>query len=363
MTIAFRVDASLDIGSGHVMRCLTLAAALKAKGLSCRFLCRELPGNLIEQIRAQGYPVHRLPFGEPANSGGNPELAHAAWLSASQEQDAAQCANALGQQNTDWLVVDHYALDARWESTLAPGCRKLMVIDDLADRRHQADLLLDQTSGRDPADYTPWLPETCKRLCGGQYALLRPEFAALRDFSLARRKKHQLGHLLISLGGVDKDNATGQVLQALRYSELPAQCRITVVMGTTAPWQGEIRQLAEQMPWPTTLKVGVSDMAQLMADSDLAIGAAGASAWERCCLGLPTLILVLADNQQTGARALTRAGAARLIGTTKDIASQLAPALDVLSPELLATMSRAASNLTDGQGVARVLSAMGGENA
>src|SRR5690606_15243077 len=122
-------------------------------------------------------------------------------------------------------------------------------------------------------------------LCGSQYALLRPDFAALRAYSLRRRERPQLRHLLLTMGGVDKDNATGRVLQALTASELPASCRITVVMGATAPWLAEVRQLAEQLPWSTSVRVGVSDMAQLMADSDLAIGAAGATSWERCCLG------------------------------------------------------------------------------
>ncbi len=203
------------------------------------------------------------------------------------------------------------------------------------------------------------MPEPCKRLCGAQYALLRPEFAARRAQCLARRKNPQLGQLLITLGGVDKENVTGQVLQALKASELPAGCRITVVMGATAPWQAEIHRLAEQMPWPTTLRVGVRDMAQLMADSDLAIGAAGATAWERCCLGLPSLILVLAENQKPAARALSQARAARLIGTKKDIAIQLPLAIHELNPEVLADMSRASGIITDGQGVGKVLNAMG----
>src|SRR5690606_9706020 len=111
----------------------------------------------------------------------------------------------------DWLIVDHYALDARWETALRPHYRKLMAVDDLADRRHQCDLLLDQTFGRTVEDYRPWVPATCTVLCGSNFALLRPEFADLRAYSLRRRAKPQLKHLLISMGGVDKDNSTAQV--------------------------------------------------------------------------------------------------------------------------------------------------------
>jgi spore coat polysaccharide biosynthesis predicted glycosyltransferase SpsG len=149
--------------------------------------------------------------------------------------------------------------------------------------------------------------------------LLRPEFAALRAYSLQRREAQPaLRQLLISMGGVDQPNATGQVLQALKTCALPADCRIIVVMGLTAPWLQNVRELAAQMAWPTEVVVNVSDMAQRMADSDLAIGAAGSTSWERCCLGLPTLVVVLSENQRYIATALDRAGAAMALDLTND---------------------------------------------
>jgi UDP-2,4-diacetamido-2,4,6-trideoxy-beta-L-altropyranose hydrolase len=363
--VAFRVDASLQMGTGHVMRCLTLADALALQGGECQFICREHPGNLIEHIRSKGFQVHALPLRDSAGANliavnvptAEPQLAHAAWLGSTQEKDAAECTAILSELIPDWLIVDHYALDARWETALKSHYRKLMVIDDLADRPHQCDLLLDQTFGRNAKDYAPWLPDACTLLCGSQYSLLRPEFADLRAYSLERRKKPQLEHLLITMGGVDKDNATGQVLEALKSTELPANCRITVVMGTTAPWLAEVRQLAEQMPWSTTVKVGVSNMAQLMAESDLAIGAAGATSWERCCLGLPTLMLVLADNQRTVAHSLEHASAVYLLQGPQEILDRLPHLLNrlVSSPAQRASMSQAASHIADGHGVATVI--------
>lgn len=365
MKVVFRADASLQIGTGHVMRCLTLADALSARGAECRFICREQPGNLIEFIRSKGYPVHGLPLSEPLGAsllavneaGSGPELPHTAWLGTTQEQDAAECAVILGELNTDWLVVDHYALDARWEAALKRHYCKLMVIDDLADRPHQGDLLLDQTFGRNPEDYAFRVPGDCTLLCGSQYALLRPEFAALRPYSLQRRNDSSLEHLLITMGGVDKDNATGQVLCALQSTELPGNCRITVVMGASSPWLAEVRQQAAQMPWPTVVNVGVSNMAQLMADSDLAIGAAGATSWERCCLGLPTAMVVLAENQQKVAQGLEQAGAVLVLKNPQQILECL-PALVaslVSSPVRRATMRGAAAHITDGSGVATVI--------
>lgn len=321
MKIAFRTDASLQMGSGHVMRCLTLADALRAQGAQCHFISRAHPGNLIETIQQRGYKVNSLLAGElhtPTainidnhqvdNSG--QALAHAAWLGCTWQTDAIDTATVLTRLQPDWMVVDHYALDQRWEKSVAPYHQKLMVIDDLADRAHDCDLLLDQNLGRQPEDYEGWVPVRCQVFTGPQYALLRPEFAALRAYSLHRRQTSGLKNILITMGGVDQPNATGQTLQALKHCALPQDCHITVVMGLTAPWLEDVKALAAQMPWPTNVLVNITDMAQRMADSDLAIGAAGSTSWERCCLGLPTLMVVLAANQRDIASALDRAGAA-----------------------------------------------------
>lgn len=359
MRFAFRTDASLQIGTGHVMRCLTLADALTAKGAQCHFICREHPGHLIDFIRSKGYLVNVLPLAttEDADAETTGQVtagtSHAGWLGATQMQDAGACAPMLAALRPDWLIVDHYALDATWERALAPHYARLMVIDDLADRPHVCDLLLDQTYGRDEADYRPYVPATCRLLCGAQYALLRPEFAALRPYSLQRRAQPVLRELLITMGGVDKDNATGAVLEALRTCQLPTDCRITVVMGATAPWLEAVQTQAQAMPRPTRVLVGVNDMAQLMADSDLAIGAAGATSWERCCLGLPTATLVLADNQAGIANALESVGAV-FLPIQADLRSGLLVDPARLTPAVLVAMSIAAARITDGHGTQRV---------
>jgi UDP-2,4-diacetamido-2,4,6-trideoxy-beta-L-altropyranose hydrolase len=372
MKIAFRTDASLQIGSGHVMRCLTLADALKGQGADCHFISREHPGHLLEVIRQRGHEVSCLKLCEQHSQGvplgQTKEIghlrwgpAHAAWLGSTWQDDARETAAILASLKPGWLVVDHYALDHRWEEVQAPHHGQLLVIDDLADRFHHCDLLLDQNLGRQPEDHTALVRPNCELLIGPQFALLRPEFAALRYYSLQRRRAQPaLRHLLISLGGVDQPNATGLVLQALRTCALPPECRITVVMGLTAPWLQDVRELAMQMPWPTAVVVNVDDMAQRMADSDLAIGAGGSTSWERCCLGLPTLIVVLAENQQVGAQALEAAHAARLMGAVSDIAAQLPEAIQELSDtRRAADLSLAASAITDGRGVKKTLKAMG----
>ncbi len=359
-TIVFRTDASLDIGTGHVMRCLTLADALRKHGASCRFVCRAHPGNLLDVIRQQGFEAHALPIAveQPRRQDTLAKLrpTYAPWLGADWTVDLQQTLDVLGDRSVEWLVVDHYALDARWERGLRSACRHLMVIDDLADRPHECDLLLDQNLGRTRAEYANLVQAGCKVLASPKYALLRPEFAALRPYSLARSESSHVRHLLITLGGVDKSNLTTSVLDGLMDCPLPSDCHITVVMGPHAPWLEHVRDRVERMPWVTELKVNACNMAKLMADSDLAIGAAGTTAWERCCLALPTLTAVLADNQQEGASALQAAGAVLLLGNRIPVARELRAKLPLLlAPNTRAKMRKACQSITDGAGTGRLV--------
>ena len=349
--IAFRADASVQIGTGHVMRCLTLADALRERGAECVFICRPHTGHLLDLIAQRGHKAAALPALAADTTQVRAAPAHSHWLGTDWASDAEDTRQALGAESVDWLVVDHYALDARWERTLRQTCQRLMVIDDLADRPHDCDLLLDQNLGRTIENYRDLLIPHATALIGPQYALLRPEFAQRRAESLARRAKPQLKQLLITMGGVDKDNATGRVLDALKSCPLPTGLQITVIMGPHAPWLQDIRAQAAKMDYPTQVLVGVSDMAKLMVESDLAIGAAGGTAWERCCLGLPSLILVLAENQQAGAAALQEAGAAIATQTTTELQQRLG---NYLSPRdnstELKSMSIAAAQVTSGKG-------------
>lgn len=352
-SVVFRVDASLQIGTGHVMRCLTLAAALKRQGASCQFVCRAHEGHLLDHIARQGYDVSHLPLrqGMAVSDG----TAHGDWLGCAWATDAAQTIAALGGRSVDWLIVDHYALDARWEEMIAPHAVHILAIDDLADRLHACELLLDQNLGRHEADYAGRVPSDCRVLAGPRFALLRPEFAELRQYSLRRRQVPALHRLLITMGGIDAPNATSTVLRALQTmgkDELPSECQISVVMGAAAPWLGSVREEANRMSWPTEVLVGIGDMAQCMADSDLAIGAAGSTAWERCCLGLPSLMVVLADNQREAARHLRDRGAAKCLDLDDELENGLRSFLRSASKQsaILSCMSEEAREITDGKG-------------
>ena len=363
MKIAFRTDASQQIGTGHVMRCLTLADALQEAGAQCHFICREHPGNLIGLIRQRGFLVSVLPLTVESVVTNERRVEtqpnYAAWLGANWHIDAAQTKVGVGETAVDWLIVDHYALDIRWEQMLRPACLHLMVIDDLADRSHDCDLLLDQNLGRDEGDYDQFVPKSCTLLMGPHYALLRPEFAALREESLRRRAIPQFKHLLITMGGVDQDDATSKVLEALKECPLPADLNITVVMGQHAPWLEQVKYVSAQMPLPTEIKCNVENMAQVMAYSDLAIGAAGSTSWERCCLGLPSMIGVLADNQTFIADALQAAGAAKTFVVNEEMTTLRAVIAELADdPSEIARMSTCAANVTDGVGANRILATL-----
>ena len=355
MYIVFRVDASLEIGNGHVIRCLTLASALQQLGARCRFVCSAHKGNLIALIQQRGFEADELPAirrsDVPHGTSGKAVHDDYDW-----QEDAARTAGILANTVIDWMIVDHYALDARWEEQLRPLCAHVMVIDDLANRPHLCEVLLDQNLGRDRQDYLAFTPAGCTVLTGPQFALLQPPFSRLRHSSLQRGRSGPINRLLVTMGGADTENATGFVLEALKTCTLPPDLRVTVVMGPHAPYRDQIINLAQSMPRETEVLINVTNMAELMAQSDLAIGAAGTTSWERCCLGLPTLLLVLDDNQRAVALAQQQLNCAILLPDMHRLNEHLCNAINRAStPGVLARMSEAAAKVTDGEGATRVI--------
>ena len=363
MNIVFRCDASIQIGTGHVMRCLTLADELTRQGAKCYFICREHEGNLIDFIAQKGYETYKLEvvsLDSNENDENEPTLFHSEWLGATQETDARQTVDIVSSIQLEWLIIDHYALDSYWEQKLRPHCGNILVIDDLADRKHDCNVLLDQTFGRDKQEYQDLVPSDCEVLCGTTHALLRPEFSKWRPYSLERRKGNALEHILVNLGGVDKDNLTSQILDALKQAHLSESCKITVVMGSTSPWIDAVTKKAKELPWSTEVKSGVSNMAELMANSDLAIGAAGSTSWERCCLGLPTIKLVIAENQMNIANNLESINAVKIVLNNHDLVKTINECLRELIqiPEKLKSMSQSSADVLDGYGTYKVIEKM-----
>lgn len=357
MKVAFRADASIQIGTGHVMRCITLAEELRRQGHRCMFICRSHEGNLAELIISKGFDIHLLnsPVRKVKWAKSEPWPAHAAWLGVSWQTDAEETLKAVGS-DTDWLIVDHYALDINWERRLSGSVRQIMVIDDLADRDHDCAVLLDQNLGRQDADYDGLVPPDCRKLIGPNYALLRPEFAELRRSSLKRRGSPELNRILISLGGVDYNNVTGKILEALASSPLSAQSQLDIVMGGAAPHLETIKTQARSIPFEAVVNVNVTDMALRMSKADFSFGGAGSTSWERCCLGLPSLTIILADNQKLIGSALEQCGCAEL-STVNEVSNRVKEIVEraVVRPSVLKVMSDNSQSVCDGEGCTRVV--------
>jgi UDP-2,4-diacetamido-2,4,6-trideoxy-beta-L-altropyranose hydrolase len=233
-------------------------------------------------------------------------------LGVSWKEDIEDTINGAGEQFFDWLLVDHYAIDYRWHQVARNICNKIMVIDDLADRKYDCDLLLDQTYGRNAQSYYPLVNKQCQLLIGPQYALLRDEFFKLRSKALGKRnQKNKIERIVVSMGSMDPDNLTSLVLKGLDQATWISKPIIDVVLSSCAPHLESVIKEAKTHALDINVHIDVSNMAELMLSSDLAIGSGGTTSWERCCLGLPTIILELANNQKKVIRGLTKAGAVR----------------------------------------------------
>jgi UDP-2,4-diacetamido-2,4,6-trideoxy-beta-L-altropyranose hydrolase len=357
MKIVFRTDASLDIGTGHVMRCLTLAISLRENGAECLFLCRQHEGSLISLILKNGFKVIKLPvLYEKDNHLKLDSTPHAHWLGCHWLKDASDCQRVIDNK-MDWLIVDHYALERKWETAMRNKFHKIMCIDDLADRHHDCDLLLDQSYGRISKDYYNLVPSHAKQLLGPAYALLRPEFSKWKFVSLLRRKVPELCHILISMGGVDKDNISCDILDILKNCNLPNLNQITVILGINSIWINEVNMAALGMPITTKVLLGANNMAELMASCDLAIGAGGATTWERCSLGVPSILINTAQNQNNIAKQMQSSSATFVINSINEINYSLPKLLSRCSKlDTLLQLSTAASKITDALGTDRVTS-------
>lgn len=329
MQAVFRADASAALGGGHAMRCLSVAGFLKTLGWHCGFAVNEAALKTVPGLASEDLEILNC--------------------SAMEEPEALK---KLWAGGVDWLIADHYSRDADWEKSCRGWAGKILVIDDLADRRHDCDVLLDQTLGVDCGDYARLVPPDAQLLTGSEYALLRPSFAAARPTSLDRRRRSgKLERILVSLGATDPGNHSFMALQAIAKSGLPLT--VDVVLGSAAQHRGAVAAEIESMHQDVELHIEATNLPELMTHADLAIGAAGTSTWERCCLGLPSLMLVVAENQRRIAARVAAAGAARLVSAGPDsLVDEIAAALIGLSDDgaALADMSAKAAAICDGRG-------------
>jgi UDP-2,4-diacetamido-2,4,6-trideoxy-beta-L-altropyranose hydrolase len=312
MYVVFRVDSSKQIGTGHLMRCLTLADALSGEGADITFVCRSLPGDLGYLVKEKGFDLCLMPNEEEDNSNYE-QRARIDW-----KTDVEKTKAILDQKQKDinWLIVDHYSLDYRWELQLRPYIQKLMVIDDLADRKHDCDLLLDQNYYENLTKrYDCLVPAHCQKLLGLKYLLLRQEFIELAR--VLKQRDGKIKRILVSFGGSDPTNETVKALEAIRLLNRP-DIDVDVVIGASNQQQEEVKQLCQTIP-NTTFYCQVNYMANLMAKADLALAAGGTSTWERCFMGLPTITLAIAPNQLEALAAVATTGAIKNLGWCNNI--------------------------------------------
>lgn len=327
----FRVDASVEIGGGHARRCFVLAKALLRDGWSVRFATTPSTLDTVPSLRDSG--IGMIPVAD--------------------EPDVFSALRAANPHGCDLLVVDDYRLDESFEQSCRPWARRILVIDDLADRRHDCDVLLDQSPGRSTDDYLPLVSAGCRLLVGPEYALLDARFAEMRAKGAGGKRGQP--RILVSFGATDPTGMSVLALAAIERAQLGVP--VDVAIGSVSPHVGAARAAARRLTPPAHVHVGVEDMASLIAGAALAVGAGGVSALERCCLGLPSLLVVLAENQRANAVALSKAGAAIVVeeAALRD-AGVIASVLGDLwnNPARLAAMGAAATQIVDGLGAMRV---------
>lgn len=334
------------------MRCLTLANVLRQRGKECHFLCRFLPEHLWSTITSMGHKLHHLPDA-PQSMDAN---GYGIWLGTSPQTDAEQVAELLGKLKPEWLVVDHYALDFTWELRQRSHAGQILVIDDLANRHHECDLLLDQNL-RDDNPYIHLIPTSARVLLGPHFALLRPEFRQLRVN--CRGRDGGVRRLVVSLGGSDPKGDTLKVVMAL--SRLSPSIETDVIVGKMNPNCEAIRSYCQRYPF-LHFSCEVNDMAARLAKADLAIGGGGTTSWERLAVGLPTLVIEQADNQTENICQLEKYGVAVCLGRSSSLSSEkiLEQVKAFLQDdERLHRMSVRALGMVDAEGAWRSASAMG----
>ena len=322
MLAIIRADASTSIGSGHVMRCLTLAHRLKKeKNAKVVFVMRDLTGNLIDVVKKQGFDILKL-------SSANQKYTlngYGLWLTVPMEVDAQQTIEVLqhylqehGCDVVDRLIVDSYALDEQWELMLHPYCREIMVIDDLANRRHDCDILLDQNFylNKD-VRYVGLVPEHCKMLLGPEHALLRDEFYESKKH--LRKRGGSIKNILVFYGGSDLTNETEKAIEALvQLNDEGYNFTADIITGVSNSRREKIEKICSKYHF-LHYYCQVSNMAEFMNKADLMLGAGGSTTWERLYMELPALVTAVAENQIQGCEDCSKAGMINYLGKAENV--------------------------------------------
>ena len=349
--ILFRVDSSTDIGSGHVARCVVFANKLRQNKFNCIFICRDLDGNFCELIRSNGFRVFLLPAKPSSNTDKNKmlqEILHGCdW-----EADAAETIGLITTFKPHWLIVDHYSIDYRWETEIKKHCENIFVIDDLADKAHNCKVLLNQNLGHSFQTYQHLVSPACTLLIGPKYSLLSPKYRIVRES--CKTRVLPVKSVLVYFGASDKYHLTQKTVETI--TEQFSKLTIKVVLPRGCIQYDTIKSMKN-----TNIKLlsNLPDLTSCIKEADVSIGASGSTSWERCCLGLPTLLVSYAENQIGIAKTLEMAGACVYVchhKTGDETKAKLLNRINTLiyDPIRFCAMSRSSFDLVDGLGTERV---------
>ena len=353
MKVGIRVDASARMGTGHLRRCISLARALGEQGADIRFVTRDLGIDSSAMIREQGFDsiiVLPKPDGQAIT---DPAIPHAGWTEVDTASDSSQTISALAKFEPDWVVIDSYGFDARWHHALreAIGAR-IAQIDDVADRVIAPDLLVDHNHASDhERKYGDRLERGAKILGGPRYALLGPAFAGAERYQFDETVR-SIG---VFMGGVDAGNHSRLVLSALRGIDFAGP--VEIVSTRANPNLADLRLIVEQDP-TASLSIDLPDLSAFFARHDIQVGAGGGASWERCCIGVPTLLVIVAENQRAVAPQLATEGIVALADRPQQavIAAELEDLIK--NADKRRELARRARKLVDGRGAARVAEEM-----
>ena len=333
--IVFRADGGAELGIGHIMRCLTLADQVCCMGFKILFICSPLESTIQRLIIDKGFEL-RVIEGDNGT-------------------DSKQCINILKGYVTKLLIVDHYSLDNLWEKELKVVVDELMVIDDLANRYHDSDYLVDSAYGRSEIDYEKLVSKTCKLLLSTDYTILRPEFRAMRSLALNKRvNTSSIKRILINFGGTDTLNLSIPTIELLK--RVGFMGNIDILISSACKNLISLTSVCSSLR-DVVLHVDCTNVAELMLNSDLAIGSLGTSTWERCCLGLPCISVAVADNQSNIAIQLDKYGAIEHTNVQK-IESSIVSYIKSFDAEKWRLLSDKSFTLCDGDGVERIMNAV-----
>ena len=345
-----RVDAGIEIGDGHFLRCLTLANRLKNKNNQIIFISNKLPKHFVEKIKRSNFKIYKI--------NGYTHIQEEKLGKKIKKQlinnDLVETKKIIEKykNSTNWLIIDHYGIDYFWEKNVRKNIEKIIVIDDLANRKHTCDILIDHNFYKNMKKrYTKLIPNHCKQFIGPKFTLLRPEFYNARK-NLKRKK--QFKRILISFGGSDPSNETKKALLAI--DDLDEKYTVDVIVGTSNPNKKEIMKLCSKISLCNFYEQ-VENISKYMKKADLAIGAGGTSTWERCCLGLPTIVTSLSKDQEKINENLSRIGCVINLGIAKkSTKSDYIKILKEIDSKRLKEISKKCLLLVDGEGVKRTVS-------